>query len=131
MAAGTLTNFRVGGLWVSMPSQNEIIYQSAALFKDTTGALSNVVTSDSDLITLNEAAYAILELEYAKTIALQNSGGVYTDQIKAFDQQLMDTGSELGLYSMYRAKEPSGVLRTSGSWYDPPSNGGGSVSSNA
>lgn len=123
VAGGTLTNFRVGGLWVSMPSQNEIIYQTSAFFKTAAGVLSNVITNDSDSIILNEAAYAILELESAKTIALQNSGGQYTEQVKAFDMQLMDQGSELGLYSLYRADNPSGVLRTVGSWYDAPNNG--------
>lgn len=123
VAAGTLTNFRVGGLWVSMPSPNEIIYQTAAIFRTSSGALSPIITSDSDTIILNDAAYSILELESAKTIALQNAGGVYTDQIKGFELELLGQGNELGLYALYRADNPSEVLRTIGSYYDSPSNG--------
>lgn len=117
--AATLTNFRLGGLFVSMPSLNEIVFQTAAIFKNlTTGTLSTSITSDNDQIILNDAAYSIYELESAKTVALQMSGGIYTDQIRGFDAILMDSGSELGLYSRYRADNPSQVLRTLDSYYD-------------
>lgn len=112
----SITNFRLGGLWVSMPSLNEIIYQTAAIFKDSvTGVLSQDITSDNNLIILNDAAYSILELESAKTVALQMSGGQYTDQIQGFEQIL---AGENGLYARYAANNPSTQLRQMDSYYD-------------
>lgn len=113
----TITNIRLGGLWISYPSQNEIIFQTAAIFKDATGALSNTITSDNNEIILNQAAYSILELECAKTIALQQSGGQYTSQIKGFDEILMGQGDEPGLYNLYRADNPSNELRQVDTYY--------------
>lgn len=117
--AATLNNFRLGGFWISQPSLNEIIYQTAALFKDTTtGALSQEITSDNNLIILNDAAFSILELECAKTISMQQAGGQYTDQIKGFDDILLDNNSMEGLYSRYAANNPSTQLRTLDSYYE-------------
>jgi hypothetical protein len=117
--AATLSNFRLGGCWVAMPSLNEIIYQTAAIFKDSnTGALSQEITSDNNLIILNDAAFSILELESAKTIAMQQAGGQYTDQVKGFDDVLLDNNSQQGLYSRYTANNPSAQLRTTSSYYD-------------
>jgi hypothetical protein len=117
--SATIPNFRLGGCWVSMPSLNEIIYQTAAIFKDsTTGALSQEITSDNNLIILNDAAFSILELECAKTLAMQQAGGQYTDQVKGFDDVLLDNNSQQGLYSRYTANNPSNQLRTIDSYYD-------------
>lgn len=115
----TINNFRLGGCWVAMPSLNEIIYQTAALFKDsTTGALSQEITSDNNLIILNDAAFSILELECAKTISLQQAGGQYTDQVRGFDNILLDNNAQQGLYSRYTANNPSNQLRSLDSYYD-------------
>lgn len=118
----TLLNFRLGGLWVSMPSLNEIIYQTAAIFKNSAGVLSQEIGSDNDLIILNDAAFSILELESAKTIALQQGGGQYTDQIKGFDNILLDNNSQQGLYSRYTANNPSAQLRTIDTYYEDRDN---------
>jgi len=115
----TLTNFRLGGLWIAQPSINEIIYQTAALFKNsTTGVLSQTIGSDNDLIILNDAAYSILEVESAKTIAMQMSGGKYTSMIKGFDETLYGNQSSEGLYARYTANNPSNQLRQIDSYYD-------------
>lgn len=115
----TINNFRLGGCWVAMPSLNEIIYQTAAIFKDsTTGELSQEITSDNNLIILNDAAFSILELECAKTIAMQQSGGEYTNQIKGFDDILLGNNAQEGLYQRYAANNPSTQLRTIDSYYD-------------
>lgn len=113
--AGTATNFRLGGFWLSFPSLNEILFQSAAIFKNTAGTLSNTITDDNDEIILNDAAYSILELESAKTIAMQQAGGEYTAQIKGFDAELLGDG---GLYQRYAANNPSQQLRTIDAYYD-------------
>ncbi len=115
----TITNFRLGGMWMSQPSINEIIYQTAAIFKDsTTGALSQSITSDNNLIILNDAAFTILEFEGAKEVALQMSGGTYTEQIKGFDDVLLGNNAQEGLYQRYTANNPSNQLRQIDSYYD-------------
>jgi hypothetical protein len=114
----TITNMRLGGLWVAMPSLNEIIYQTAAIFKNpTTGALSQEISSDNDLIILNDAAFTILEFECAKELSLQQAGGKYTDQVKGFDDVLLDNNAQQGLYSRYTANNPSAALRSIDSYY--------------
>lgn len=117
---GTLTNFRLGGMWIAQPSLNEIVYQTAAIFKNiTTGALSQDIGSDNDIIILSDPAYSILELESAKTIALQMSGGAYTTQIQGFDEILYGKGGDdVGLYGRYSANNPSNQLRQIDSYYE-------------
>jgi hypothetical protein len=115
---GTITNFRINNCWVAMPSLNEIVYQTAAIFKNSSGTLSQEIGSDNDTIILNDAAFSILELECAKTVALQQAGGKYTDQVKGFDNVLLDNNSQEGLYSRYTANNPSNQLRTVDSYYE-------------
>lgn len=116
--SGSISNFRLGGMWVAMPSLNEIIYQTMAIFKSPAGVLSPVITSDNDTIILNDAAYSILEQFCAKTIALQQSGGEYTTQIQGFDEILHGKGNTEGLLARYTANNPSTQLRTIDSYYD-------------
>lgn len=106
-----IPNVRIGGLWCSMPSIQEIIYQTAAIFKTQAGALSPIITSDNDSIILNPAAYSLLELFEAKTIALQMSGGQVTTQIQGFEMQLKE------LMERYSANNPSSQLRTIDTYY--------------
>lgn len=118
---GTAINFRLGGFWLSFPSLNEIIFQTAAIFKNSAGVLSQEIGDDNDLIILNDAAFSILELECAKTLSLQQSGGQYTAQIKGFDDILL---GDNGLYTRYSANNPSQQLRTIDSYYeDSPGTG--------
>lgn len=113
----TINNFRLGGCWVAMPSLNEIIYQTAAIFKNsTTGALSQEITNDNNLIILNDAAFSILELESAIAIGKQQAGGQWTEQTKGYYDDLHDP--DRGLYAMYSANNPSAQLRTVDSYYD-------------
>lgn len=119
----TLSNFRLGGMWVSMPSINEIIYQTAAIFKNSSGDLSNTITSDNNYIILNDAAFTILEFEGAKEVAFQMSGGVYTDQIKGFEEILTGNNVQEGLYQRYAANNPSNALRQIDSYYDGENRG--------
>lgn len=121
----TINNFRLGGMWVAMPSINEIIYQTAAIFKNAAGVLSNTIGSDNDLIILNDSAYTILEIEGAKEVALQQSGGVYTAQIKGFDELLYGNDVLEGLYQRFTANNPSNALRQIDSYYDGENRGYG------
>lgn len=115
--AATLTNMRVGGMWASLPSPHELIYQTTALFS-ASGTPASTITNDSDLVLLGDAPFLLFEYFGAKEIALQMSGGVYTDQIKGFDEVLLGQGDELGILGMYRSDNPSEEIRVVGSWYD-------------
>src|SRR3990167_718468 len=113
----TLTNFRVGALWMALPSPHEVIYQTAAVFMaDATP--STQITDDDDTILFNDGVMAIYEYISAKEIALQMAGGEYTAQIKGFDETLNGQGDEPGLLKLFRADNPSEELRNVGSYYD-------------
>lgn len=111
----TVVNFRVGYLWMALPSPSEILFQSSAIFLPDGGVPLQAITSDEDTIILNDAAYTLLEYECAKTIAEQNAGGIVTGLLQWLTGFLY--GDE-GLYNKYRADNPSAELRTVGSWYD-------------
>lgn len=112
----TITNFRVGGLWLSLPCPHNIYYQTAALFKNAaTGVISNVISSDSDYLLLSDPAYTLMEHETALTIAFQNGGNLAGDAIGYLKDRLY---GQDGLYDKYRADNPSSELRTIESYYD-------------
>lgn len=111
----TFTNFRVGGLFIALPSANEIVFQSSAIFMASGASPSQSITDDNDTIILNDAAYTLLEHESAYTIALQNAGGVATPLSETLKGILHNPGT--GLYPLYRGDNPSGELRLIGSYY--------------
>lgn len=113
----TFTNFRVGGLWISLPSPYQLLYQSAAIFMASGANPSKSITTDNDQIVLGDAAYTIFEFLGAKVIALQNSGGVYTNLIKGFDMMLEGAGAPKGLMGLYQADNPSQEERTIDNYY--------------
>lgn len=120
----TINNFRIGGLWVSMPSINEILYQSSAIFRTSAGALSQSITSDGDTIVLNDAAYTLFEYESALTISLQQGGSLASALVQSIRALLYGSGDDVGLYNRYRADNPSAVLRTLDSYYETGGNYG-------
>lgn len=115
--AASMTNFRIGGLWISQPAAVQLYYQSAAIFS-VSGVLSNTITNTTDTIILNDAAFNIYTYECAKAVAMQQSGGKMTAQIQGFDLTLNGQGSNPGLYANYEADNPSQELRTTGNYYD-------------
>ncbi len=117
----TVVNFRVGYLWMALPSPTEILYQSSAIFMPEGGSPQQTINDDDDQIILNDAAYTLLEYESARTIAQQNAGGVVTNLLQWLTGIL---DGDNGLYIKYRADNPSAEVRTVGSWYD--NNQGGS-----
>lgn len=116
--AGTIVNFRMGNLFICLPAPHEVLYESAALYLPLNGTPSSLITNDNDVILMGDSAYTLYEYESAKAVAMQMSGGVYTTQIKGFDEVLLGSGNEQGLYARYRADNPSEALRTVGSYYD-------------
>ena len=107
---GTITNFRVGGFWLALPSPHEMIYQTAAIFLRS-GALSKTITDDTDEITLNDAAYNLYEHECAITIAEQASGGNLDGVALGYKNKLKNE-----LYPQYISDNPSEEIRSIGSY---------------
>jgi len=117
--AGTFTNFRVGGLWMSLPSPAQILFQSAAIFKASGADASTVITTVDDSILLNDPAYTLYEYESAIAILLQ-TGGAMTDSSIAKITNILEGNqvNSFGLYGLYRGDNPSEEIRTVGNYYE-------------
>jgi len=119
--SATFTNFRVGGLWISYPSQNQILYQSSAIFlaSGSTTPLTTI-TANTDTIILTNAAYNIY-LQEAALAVLQNTGAGASDATSIKINRLLDGNGDtgdIGLYARYRGDNPSQEVREIGSYYD-------------
>lgn len=109
----TITNFRVGGLWISLPSPHTIHFQTAAIFLNSSGDLSKTITDDDTQIILNDAAYTLLEYEGAITIAEQGASGDLDGVAKGYKIKM-----EKDLIPNYQADNPSEEIRVVGSYYE-------------
>jgi len=107
---GTITNFYVGGFFLSLPSPHELHYQTAAIFLRS-GALAKTITDDTDEIVLNDASYLLYEHECAVTIAEQASGGNLDGVALGYKNKLTNE-----LYPNYEADNPSAEIRSIGSY---------------
>lgn len=118
--AATLTNFRIGDFWVSLPSPHTMIYETSSVFQASGANPSSRITSNGDTVLINEPAYAILEQECALTVAKQQGGGLANSVVQSIKDELYgQKGTDnVGLYSLYRTKNPSQILQTIGNWYD-------------
>lgn len=114
----TLTNFRVGYLWTSLPMPNEILFQSSAIFRTPVGVQTQTITGDGDTIILNDAAYTLLEYEAALNVAMQQGGDLSSGQVQMFRGILYGSANDQGMYNLYRGSNPSAELRTVGSYYN-------------
>jgi hypothetical protein len=121
--SATITNARVGYLWISLPCPHQMVYETNYVFSSS-GVLSNRITNDSDLILLNDSAYNIYEHECAITIGLQMGGAMASGLVGNINMLLNGARAKngavlsLGLYDKYRADNPSEEIRKLGSWYD-------------
>jgi hypothetical protein len=106
----TMTNFRVGGIWASLPTPYELLFGSAAIFMAAGQNPSQAITDNNDSILLNDAAYTIYELECAKTIAKQMGGTLASGLVQSIDADL------LVLYNKYSMDNPSNEIRTIGTY---------------
>ena len=115
----TLTNFRMGGLWTSLAAPHELLFQSSAIFLNSSGVPTQAISGDGNTIVLNDAAYNIYVHESALTIAIQQGGTLASAFVQMLRGMLYGgIGNDMGLYAMYRADNPSQELRTVGSYYD-------------
>lgn len=118
-----VSNVRVGGLWISLPSPHELLFKSPAIFMASGAHPSSTITNDNDEIILNDAAYTLLENEATLTLALQSSGGKATALSTGIGQTLYGVRArngmvvQMGLYDIYRADNPSEEIRTIDNWY--------------
>lgn len=116
--AATLTNFRVGGLWISLPSPHEVLFQSTAIFMATGANPLQTIANDEDTIILNDAAYNIYEHEVALTVLLQGAATKMSLKAMEIKKLLNGEGNEPGLYALYRSDNPSQELRETVNWYE-------------
>lgn len=121
----TLTNTRVGGLWISLPTPYKMIFETTAVFQNSvTGIVSNSIGSISDLILLGESAYNIYEQECAVTVGLQQGGSLASGVLYNINSILNGarakngTVIQLGLYDLYKAANPAEEIRAIGSYYE-------------
>lgn len=121
----SMVNFRVGGLWIAQPSPNQTYYQSAAIFVPSgSQTAQTTITANTDTIVLNDPAYAIYEYECALSV-LQQTGGGLGDATSSQIESILNgarsrTGQviTLGLYDLYRGKNPTESLSSVGNYYD-------------
>jgi len=118
----TLTNFRVGNLFMSLPTPAQILFQSSAIFLPTgTSTPLETITLDTDTIILTRAAYTLYEYESAFAVCQQVGGVAGTAMLSTISKILQGTPNnpnDTGLYAKYRGDNPSQELRTIDSWYD-------------
>lgn len=121
----TLINMRLGGLFMSLPSAHELLFQTAAIFLPVgTSTPLQTITGENDQILLADPAYNIYSYECADAVAMQNGGGLSSGIRAAISTILFGVRSrtgavvQLGLYDLYRAANPSEVIETTGNWYD-------------
>lgn len=116
--AGNFTNFRVGGLFMSLPTPAQILYQSAAIFLAVGSQNPTVlITADTDTIILTDPAYNIYLQESALSV-LQNTGAGASDATTIKINAILDgSANDIGLYARYRGDNPSQEIRTTGSYY--------------
>jgi len=114
--SASMTNVRVGKLFIGLPSPHDVLFGSAAIFSTSTG-LSETITTDNDTIILNSAAYTLLEFETARQIALQQGS-----KAKAQIALLTDTleNPVTGLYPNYQSDNPNENVKVAGRYGSAP-----------
>lgn len=124
-ASANIVNMRLGALWIALPTPNQVLYYSPAIFKTSASATPSVeISSDNDLITLRPASYNIYVQEAAREVAKNEGGDISSGLIAGIDLVLEGNGEKkLGLYQGYRGDNPSEELRQVGSYYDSPGPG--------
>lgn len=117
---GTITNFRVGGFWLSIPAPHTMFYQTADFFQVSGSDPSNTISANSDSVILKDNAYVIFEYLASEVIASQQGGSLAEGVITNIKEKLYGNKQKgiLGLIELYRGLNPSGELRETGNWYD-------------
>lgn len=113
-----LSNVRYGSLWCSLPSAHEMLFYSAAAFRNgSSGPFQVAITANEDEIIFRDAAYNIYVQEAAREVAKNQGAGVGGATISEIDKVLGGTPEAIGLYEQFRGDNPSEELRSVGNWY--------------
>lgn len=120
----TMTNIRVGGLWVALPSPHKVLFQTAAIFlPENSSSPLRTITETTDTILLNDAAYTLYQHECAQAILLQGGGTLASPMYQMINEILHGVRArngaviQAGLYDLYRADNPSEEIREIGNYY--------------
>lgn len=118
-ASSNIVNMRLGALWIALPTPNEVLFYSAAVFKTSaTAAPSAQITSDNDFIIFRDSSYNIYVQEAAREVAKNQGGEISSGLIASIDLVLEGNGDrKLGLYQAFRGDNPSEELRQVGNYY--------------
>lgn len=118
-ASGNVVNMRLGALWIALPTPNEVLFYSAAVFKTSASATpSTEITSDNDLIIFRDASYNIYVQEAAREVAKNQGGDISSGLIRSIDLVLEGIpGVKEGLYQQFRGDNPSEEIRQVGNYY--------------
>ena len=120
-ATGTITNIRVGDLFISQPTPSQILYQTAAIFLPTGSSTPlTTITASTDTIILNDPAYNIYLYEGALHILENTSGGEGDAMTERINRKLNGDGTDknIGLYGLFRGDNPSQEIRQTQSYYN-------------
>lgn len=115
-----ISNVRIGGMWISLPTPTEIVHETSAIFiPQNSSTPQKTITTNNDQIMLGDAAYNLYAYEFAREIALGKGATAASGIIAGIDLVLEgDGGRKLGLYQKFRGDNPAQTLRQIGSYYD-------------
>lgn len=111
--SGSMSNVRVGSLWLSLPTPVMLKYKSSALFKALGQNPATTIVNDNDEVILQANTFTLFEHEVAAEILRQMGG----DSTALRDLETKMYHPLRGLYTLYMADNPSQTLRNIGRWY--------------
>lgn len=112
-----IPNVYIGNIFVSLRSPNEIVFETPAIFVPiATTVPQKTITLNTDYVMLGDAAYALYCYEVAREVALGKGGTIASGLISGIDVVLDGKPGKIGLYSKFRADNPSDSLRSIGTW---------------
>lgn len=112
-----ISNVRVGGIWVSLPTPYEILFETTAIFVPNGSTTpKRTVTADTDTLILGDAAYQLYSYELSREIALGKGGTLASGLIGAIDLVLEGNAAKIGLWNKFRQDNPNQTLKQVGTW---------------
>lgn len=115
---GSVTNFRIGKLFMSLPSPHEVLFESTAVFKAEGEVPTKEITSDEDIIVLADPAYRVYEKVAALEIAKEVGGASRKQKIIDLEGDLYGTANKVGLYARYREENPPERIKQDNTYYN-------------
>lgn len=118
-SAAAQPNVRFGDLFIALPSANQLLFYSPAVFlADGETTPSAQINDNNDTIIFRDGSYNIYVQEVARQVAQDQGGDIASGLIAGIDLVLEGNGErKIGLYQAYRGDNPSEELRQIGSYY--------------